>query len=119
MRSTKAVKRIEAYGWILAEVFLRRVKARSEWDDVEFCRDMEDSLRALPIIRGDRGATRSLATVLIMCGHGWTHKMVGDHYQLTRERVRQIVSKALRMMRHPSRSNHLWKWLEGEIDEHD
>jgi RNA polymerase primary sigma factor len=32
---------------------------------------------------------------------------VGQHFKVTRERVRQIEAKALRKLRHPTRSRHL------------
>jgi RNA polymerase primary sigma factor len=37
---------------------------------------------------------------------------VGQDYNLTRERIRQIEEKALRKMRHPSRSNKLRTFIE-------
>lgn len=36
-----------------------------------------------------------------------TLEEIGDSYGLTRERIRQIETKALRKLKHPSRSNHL------------
>jgi RNA polymerase sigma factor (sigma-70 family) len=36
-----------------------------------------------------------------------TLEEVGEHFQLSMERVRQIETKALRMLRHPSRSTSL------------
>jgi hypothetical protein len=38
---------------------------------------------------------------------------IGDELGLSTERVRQIVVKALRMLRHPSRSRQLSKWVVG------
>ncbi len=38
---------------------------------------------------------------------------VGQSFQVTRERIRQIEAKALRKLRHPSRSRKLKAFLEG------
>ena len=38
---------------------------------------------------------------------------VGQSLQVTRERIRQIEAKALRKLRHPSRSRKLKAFLEG------
>lgn len=40
-------------------------------------------------------------------GRARTVASVGDDFELTRERVRQIQDKALRKLRHPSRSGRL------------
>ena len=37
---------------------------------------------------------------------------VGQEFEVTRERVRQIEAKALRKLRHPSRSRKLRDYLE-------
>lgn len=42
-----------------------------------------------------------------MAGGEKTLEQVGQRYQLTRERIRQIEAKALRRLRHPSRSDRL------------
>ncbi|HET6372144.1 MAG TPA: RNA polymerase sigma factor RpoD [Candidatus Polarisedimenticolia bacterium] len=42
-----------------------------------------------------------------------TLEEVGQSFQVTRERIRQIESKALRKLRHPSRSRRLKAFLEG------
>jgi len=39
---------------------------------------------------------------------------VGYVFQVTRERIRQIEAKALRRLRHPSRSKKLKDYLEDE-----
>jgi len=43
-----------------------------------------------------------------------TLEEVGKQFDVTRERVRQIEAKALRKLRHPSRSEKLKSFLEGE-----
>ena len=37
----------------------------------------------------------------------------GKQFKVTRERIRQIEAKALRKLRHPSRSDKLKSFLEG------
>ena len=49
-------------------------------------------------------------------GDGSEHTLeeVGQNFAVTRERIRQIEAKALRKLRHPSRSEKLRSFLEGE-----
>ena len=42
-----------------------------------------------------------------------TLEEVGQQFSVTRERIRQIEAKALRKLRHPSRSRKLKAFLEG------
>jgi len=42
-----------------------------------------------------------------------TLEEVGKQFDVTRERIRQIEAKALRKLRHPTRSDHLRTFLEG------
>jgi RNA polymerase primary sigma factor len=53
-------------------------------------------------------------------GDGSEHTLeeVGQRFSVTRERIRQIEAKALRKLRHPSRSRMLKAFLEGSIS-HD
>lgn len=44
-----------------------------------------------------------------------TLEQIGQQYELTRERIRQIESKALRKLRHPSRSQRLVELLSSEF----
>jgi RNA polymerase primary sigma factor len=48
-------------------------------------------------------------------GDGSEHTLeeVGQRFSVTRERIRQIEAKALRKLRHPSRSRMLMAFLEG------
>ena len=43
--------------------------------------------------------------------HGLTLEEIGAKFDLTRERVRQIKEKAIRRLRHKSRSKHLKAYL--------
>ena len=43
-----------------------------------------------------------------------TLEEVGKQFDVTRERIRQIEAKALRKLRHPSRSEKLRSFIEGE-----
>jgi RNA polymerase primary sigma factor len=44
-------------------------------------------------------------------GHHYTLKEIGEKFDLTRERIRQIERKALRRLRHPRRSRRLRAFL--------
>jgi RNA polymerase primary sigma factor len=48
----------------------------------------------------------------LMDGYSRTLEEIGRIYQVTRERIRQVEAKALRKLRHPSRSRHLQGFLE-------
>jgi RNA polymerase primary sigma factor len=45
-------------------------------------------------------------------GRTRTLEEVGEKFQITRERIRQIEAKALRKLRHPSRSKKLRAYLD-------
>jgi RNA polymerase primary sigma factor len=47
-------------------------------------------------------------------GSEHTLEEVGQNFNVTRERIRQIEAKALRKLRHPSRARLLKNFLEGE-----
>ena len=47
-----------------------------------------------------------------------TLEEVGKQFDVTRERIRQIEAKALRKLRHPSRSDHLRSFLDEWTESH-
>jgi RNA polymerase primary sigma factor len=49
----------------------------------------------------------------IGCDREHTLEEIGQEFDVTRERIRQIEAKALRKLRHPSRSRKLRAFLEG------
>jgi RNA polymerase primary sigma factor len=49
-------------------------------------------------------------------GRERTLEEVGEDFQVTRERIRQIEVKALRKLRHPSRARVLRNFIEGQKD---
>jgi RNA polymerase primary sigma factor len=53
----------------------------------------------------------------LMDGSEHTLEEVGQHFAVTRERIRQIEAKALRKLRHPSRSHRLRAFLDAGIQE--
>jgi len=48
----------------------------------------------------------------LLDGHTRTLEEVGKEFDITRERIRQIEAKALRKLRHPSRSKRLRDYLD-------
>ena len=48
----------------------------------------------------------------LLDGRPWTLEDVGQEFNVTRERIRQIETKALRKLRHPTRSRKLKDFLE-------
>lgn len=90
---------------------------------------IEDTTMEAPIeaatTQGLRDATRNVlasltpreAKVLAMrfgidMNTDHTLEEVGKQFDVTRERIRQIEAKALRKLRHPSRSEHLRSFLD-------
>ncbi|MGD8553947.1 MAG: RNA polymerase sigma factor RpoD, partial [Anaerolineales bacterium] len=47
----------------------------------------------------------------LLDGRDYTLEEVGKYFKVTRERIRQIEAKALRKLRHPTRSRHLRDYL--------
>ena len=53
----------------------------------------------------------------LMDGSEHTLEEVGQYFAVTRERIRQIEAKALRKLRHPSRSHRLRAFLDASVQE--
>ncbi len=53
----------------------------------------------------------------LMDGSEHTLEEVGQHFAVTRERIRQIEAKALRKLRHPSRSHRLRTFLDAGLED--
>ncbi len=72
---------------------------------------LEDVKRAQPTVSG-RG-TRVSARFGLDDGRARTLEEIrGEEFNVTRERIRQIEAKALRKLRHPSRSRKLKDYLD-------
>ena len=65
--------------------------------------------RTLSRLRG-RAGVGALSAGLMNADH--TLEEVGQQFSVTRERIRQIEAKALRKLKHPSRSRKLRSFLD-------
>jgi RNA polymerase primary sigma factor len=79
-------------------------------------RKMHEFLRKREIERMLSELTKREAEIInyrygLVDGYPRTLEEVGQMYSITRERVRQIESKVIRKLRHPSRSKHLREYI--------
>ena len=88
------------------------------YDDTEMLENIDKILlaEALPVILRQALTSREYRVVELRFGLGdrrrHTLEEVGKEFKVTRERIRQIEAKALRKLRHPSRSRKLKDYLE-------
>jgi RNA polymerase primary sigma factor len=60
-----------------------------------------------------RDQARAFRVTTLEDGSEHTLEEVGQSFAVTRERIRQIEAKALRKLRHPSRSRKLKAFMDG------
>ena len=79
---------------------------------------IEDTLMTSPIDAATAEGLREAKVLRMRFGIDMntdhTLEEVGKQFDVTRERIRQIEAKALRKLRHPSRSEHLRSFLDSE-----
>jgi len=124
-------RRLMDYQATLVEIFLRLHHPQGEWDDyLEWCRTwvtemLEDAVRhetdllKEPLQQQMATLPERLKTILsVRFGFdnrgAKTLEQTGKEFNLTKERIRQLQDKALRMLRHPYRSQYLRHVLLGE-----
>ncbi len=90
--------------------FVADVLARIVRDDPDNLKEQTEALLKTLTPREER-----VIKMRFGIGDGSEHTLeeVGQSFQVTRERIRQIEAKALRELRHPSRSRKLKALLEG------
>jgi RNA polymerase primary sigma factor len=75
-------------------------------------RDMlRESMQSALAVLSDRERQVLEMRFGLMDGKDHTLEEVGEHFEVTRERIRQIEAKALRKLRHPTRSRPLRDFL--------
>ena len=84
---------------VICKIFEQKVKG----EDVEIS---QQSCKALWDLLATIDQREAIAIVLIDIS-GLTYKQVGEIFAVSTERVRQIVAKAYRKLRHPTRSSKL------------
>src|SRR5712691_856459 len=96
-------------------------------DDEVIARGATDGFRSVEVLDGLRELTEDVLSTLTprekeiikmrfgldSAGEERTLEEVGKHFNVTRERIRQIEAKALAKLRHPSRSRRLRAFLDG------
>ncbi len=95
---------------VAARIILRR-------DDYDTCSEVEQQglVVAIDELLSNLSAREQRVLRLrfgLEDGHQRTLQEIGAEFNVTRERIRQIEAKAIRKMRHPSRSRKLRDYLE-------
>lgn len=92
------------------EDFVNPISAETAYTEQEFNKTIQDILESL--------TPREAKTLKLRFGIGiekeYSLEEVAKIYGLTRERIRQIEAKALRKLRHPSRSDRLQVFIQDE-----
>lgn len=86
-----------------------------EVDGIKLSKAIEEAIQTLPEAPHQTPKDRPREVVRMRFGlkdaRPLTLREIGKHYDLTHERIRQIESKALRMLRHKSRSDALRRFI--------
>lgn len=124
-------RRLTDYRATLAEIFLRLHHPHGEWEDyLGWCRVwvtgmLDDAVRYETDLLKEP-LQQQMATlpqrlkVILSVRFGFddqgakTLERTGKEFNLSKERIRQLEAKALHMLRHPSRSQHLRHVMPGE-----
>lgn len=100
---------IAADGLTLTETLVSELATPEEsYEDSDLVKIIQEVLGTLPIREKN---ILEMRFGLDDSGGGKTLEEIGKIYNLTRERIRQLEAKALRKMRHPSRSDKLHDFL--------
>ena len=86
------------------------LKVKSGYNPAEVAEDREIAAKLTQLIR--ELSPREELVITARFVEGKTLEEVGQRFQLTRERIRQIEAKALRKLKHPSRSRKLRSFLD-------
>ena len=74
--------------------------------------NLQELLDNLFLVLTDKEATVIKRRFALHGSQKQTLEKIGKHFKVTRERIRQIEAKALRKLRHPSRSEQLRSFLD-------
>jgi RNA polymerase primary sigma factor len=77
---------------------------------------LKEKLQGVLALLGERERTILEMRFGLVDGSGLTLEEIGNRYNVTRERIRQIEAKALRKLRHPTRLSHLHGLLDLRAD---
>ncbi len=95
---------------------LERLQAEAKSDEVPDADKIQELREKFELVLGSLTEREKEVIILRrgLLGQTYTLEEVGQHFGLTRERIRQIEMKAIRKMRHPTRSRHLREMSAGE-----